>query len=405
MNNWIDYRSTRPCQFSRDNIEAFPEEAVLSLSAAEQLALREQSLAIAANPYDTKEQELFITAARQLTNSFADTSRDFVHQQLENGFGAVLIKGLPIDEMLPVTPSTGGSLPVSYKNTFVSEAMLMALGGLTNAEPFNFRQEGRGTAPLIDNIVPIPSLKTQRGAGGFANNFPFHCESAWHRKRPDYLILLGIREAPDARTLVFSTQMLEHSKWQECSKDVKEWFRLKAPDLYTQMEHAGIPMGTGQYSFEPPIATGDGKMRLNINFNGTECIHEEAVQWLAELEDFVESKTVGAVIAEGNALILNNHLTCHTRTGYTPSFNGLDRWFLRGYFKKDLWAKEQLPDRHDDIYKDLVEQGWITEEGQLTSSFLKYVYQPEETKKLTGKQAALASLAFHYTPVTGSRIV
>ncbi|ASZ12184.1 hypothetical protein CK934_15060 [Chitinophaga sp. MD30] len=281
----------------------------------------------------------------------------------------------------------------------------MALGGLTNAEPFNFRQEGRGTAPLIDNIVPIPSLKTQRGAGGFANNFPFHCESAWHRKRPDYLILLGIREAPDARTLVFSTQMFENSKWQECSSDIKEWFRLKAPDLYTQMEHAGIPMGTGKYSFEPPIAAIDGKMTLNINFNGTECIHEEAVQWLSELEDFIESKTVGAVIAEGNALILNNYLTCHTRTGYTPSFNGLDRWFLRGYFKRDLWAKGIQPDAQEAIYRDLVQEGWITEEGQLTSSFLKYVYLPEETKKLTGKQATLASLAFHYTPVTGSRIV
>jgi L-asparagine oxygenase len=320
----------------------------------------------------------------------------------------VLVKGLPVDEELPVTPQTGGPLPPDYKTTFVSEAMLLALGELTGAEPFNFRQEGQGKAPLIDNIVPVYKLKAQKGAGGFDNNFPFHCESAWHRKRPDYLILLGVRAAEDAQTLVFSTRMFDGTPWQTASADIRQWFRLKAPDLYVQMEKAGIPMGTADFALKPPIEYGPDGIQLHINFNGTDCIDMNAVEWLAGLEDFIESKTVGTIISSGDALLLNNYLTCHTRTGYSPVFNGMDRWFLRGYFKKDLWARnekaaEEIYD--EQAFRELVALGWMSQDGTLTASFSKFVHQPEEVKKLEDREAALAALAFRLTPIAGTRLV
>ena len=407
--NWINYRSTKPLTYAREEIAAFPETCVLHLSAEETELFTQMALAIQANPYRIEEQEDFILGAKKIAAAFSPAARQFIDTHLQQGFGAVQVTGIPIDQDLPDTPATGGPLTPDYKQTFVSEAMLMALGALTGAEPFNFRQEGQGKAPLIDNIVPVYKLKTQKGAGGFDNNFPFHCESAWHRKRPDYLILQGIREAPDARTLVFSTQMFENSKWQDNSLEINNWFRLKAPDLYVQMEQAGIPMGTASYSFEPPLRRDEHGFRLNINFNGTDCVDMNAVNWLSELEDFVEANTVGAVIAPGNALLLNNYITCHTRTGYTPTFNGMDRWFLRGYFKKDLWAKSPSSAHngtHDtNAFNELLDLGWISGDGNLTSSFSKYIYHPEETRQLTGRMAELAALAFHYTPIAGSRLV
>lgn len=407
--NWIDYRSARPYNYSRSEIAPFPEKAVLTLTGEESQLLTEMALSIPVNPYNTKELELFIRHAADIARAFSSSSSAFIRQELEHGFGAVLVKGLPVDEDLPQTPSTGGSLPVSYKKTFVSEAMLIALGVLTGAEPFNFRQEGRGKAPLIDNIVPIQALKSQKGAGGYDNNFPFHCESAWHRKRPDYLILLGVREAPGAYTLVFSVEMFDGTSWLENAGEIKDWFRLKAPDLYVQMESAGIPMGTAKYSFTPPLEKEGDTIRLNINFNGTDCISESAVQWLSALEDFVESKTVGTIITSGDALILHNYNTCHTRTGYQPSFNGDDRWFLRGYFKKNLWekCKENLENNitDDTVIHDLVNAGWMTPEGSLTMEFSKYVFEPDETRKLDDHLNELAAFAFNYTPISGTRIV
>lgn len=408
--NWIDYRTTKPLSYSRSDITTFPESASITLSAEEAALLYAQAIAIEENPYKITEQEAFTVNAKKLAACFSEQTRAGVELVLQAGFGAVHVKGLPVDKNLPATPDKGGSLSPEYKKTFVSEAMLLALGVLTGAEPFNFRQEGMGMSPLIDNIVPVPGLRTQKGAGGFDNNFPFHCESAWHRKRPDYLILLGIREAADARTLIFSTSMLEGTDWVKESRDMQGSFRLKAPDLYIQMEEAGIPMGTAAYSFEPPLCESKNGARLNVNFNGTDCANIDTVEWLARFEEFVEAKAVGAVIAEGSALLINNHKTCHTRTGYTPVFNGMDRWFLRGYFKSNLWSYDVSDagvieefDQHD--IEQLIVLGWMNEERILTSAFSKFVYEPAEIKKLDSQQARLAEIACKHTPIPGSRIV
>jgi L-asparagine oxygenase len=317
-----------------------------------------------------------------------------------------------VDDSLPPTPLSGGSLPIGLKKTFVSEFMILSIGTLTDSEPFNFRQEGRGTAPLIDNIVPIKGLKTQKGAGGFDNKFPFHCESAWHRKRPDYLALLGVREAVDAFTLVFSAEMLNRRNTVQNNGALEGMFRLKSPELYLQMENAGIPLGTARYFSAPPIQFIEkNKIKLNINFNGTDCKNQTAVEWLSKFENFVESRAVGAVLAPGNALILNNNVTCHTRTSFSPSFEGMDRWFLRAYFKKDLWNSDKLTSTSSstnidsETLKRLIEVGWLTEDMRLTKKFLKYVYNPAEIMELDEETAPLASIAFNLTPVEGSRIV
>lgn len=409
--SWIDYRSARPFNFQRTEIPDLPEQYAISLNEKERNDLAGFALSIPFNFYGKEEQENFIAETRKMSALFSSSTRNMIRRELDGGFGAILVRGLPVDEDLPTTPTTGGLLPPDYKKTFIAESTLLALGWLTGAEPFNFRQEGRGKAPLLDNIVPVESLKSQRGAGGYENNFPFHCESAWHRKRPDYLILLGIREGSAAHTLVFSVEMFEGTSWIQDSKDLGNWFRLKAPDLYFQMEKSGIPMGTAKYSFEPPIKAGTSGVRLNINFNGTDCIDEKALNWLSRLEEFIESKTVKTVIGPGNALILNNDLTCHTRTGYQPSFDGMDRWFLRGYFKKDLWSLPNNPYEQNarieegKEFADLISAGWMSREGKLSYSFARYVHQPDEVNKLDGRLAELAALAFHYTPVEGSRIV
>lgn len=403
--NWIDYRSVKPLSYSREVIGCFPEKSKFVLPLWLSAQMEKMAISITANPYLKSEQESFIEASRSIASLIPDDILNSICDGLNNGYGAVLIEGLPTDKYLPDTPLVGGSLTPDYKTTFVAEAMLIMLGILTGAEPFNFRQEGWGKAPLIDNIVPVEKLRVQKGAGGFENNFPFHCESAWHRKRPDYLVLLGVREDVGAQTLIFSVEMLNDHELTRQSSEIESWFRLRSPDLYLQMEQAGIPMGTANYSFEPPIKYENGKIMLNINFNGTDCIHETAVEWLSKLEDFVELNSQGVVICPGNAIILNNYKTCHTRTGYKPGFNGSDRWFLRGYFKNDLWDIKDYPKINNEELSQLIKLGWITEKYELTDAFLKYVYFPDEIKSLDDNLIDLINIAFKYTPIIGNRII
>jgi L-asparagine oxygenase len=406
MEPWIDYRTARPFDYSRERHRPLADDCRIALADEERQLLLEGALNWGTmSPYDRRDAETFIRTAQQVAKAaVAPATRRAIRRVLDDGFGAVLLKNLPTDPELPPTPTAGGLLPVDYKKTHVSEFMLAALGALVNAEVFNFRQEGNGSAPLFDNVVPVRSKARQRGAGGYANNFPFHCESAWHRMRPDYLALVGVRRDAGARTLVTSVTSIEQAGLADTMPG--DGYRLKPPDLYTQMRSKGIPFGTPTYRSQPPVQT-SAAATINVNFNGMACRDPSAVGWLAELEDFVEANAAGCVLGPGDALIMNNSRVCHTRTGYVPEFGPEARWFVRGNFKRDLWADHPDLDEYlsEAEIRALTDQGWLAEDNRLTGRFIRFVEQPTTLATLPDPARQLVEKALNLTPVTGSRIV
>jgi hypothetical protein len=404
---WIDYRTARPARFSRHTGRSLPSHAKVSLTAAEADALYQAALDCPGNPYVPASAEEFIQEAQRASNEvLTEVTRKTAQGILEHGFGALLVENLPTDPDLPPTPPACGGLSPGYKKTFVSEFVSVALSTLADAQLFNFRQEGRGSAPLFDNVIPLQQLRSQRGAGGFENNFPFHSESAWHRMRPDYLALIGLRKAADARTLACSiTDLLDQELLAAMPAGS---YRMKPPELYTQMEEQGVPMGTPFYRVCDPIDTSGATAAVSVNLNGTDCLGAEALEWLARFESVAESNAISAVLEPGNALVMNNSRTCHTRTGFDPILGPEARWFLRGNYKKDLWAAEPasrrtaLPDADLELLADC---GWVDSDGELTTSFLPFVENPQQLSTLPPGQRALAAKALCRTPVRGSRIV
>src|SRR5262249_7858516 len=157
---------------------------------------------------------------------------------------------------------------------------------------------------------------------------------------------------------------------QALIKDLPEGsYRLKPPELYTQMEEQGVPLGTPYYRTCPPVDAAT----MNVNLNGTDCLGREAVDWLARFEDVTESNAISSVLKPGNALILNNYRTCHTRTGFDPCFGPDARWFLRGNFKKNLWGGDLTSPRtalSDADLEQMAAYGWTDGDGNLVASFL-----------------------------------
>jgi L-asparagine oxygenase len=406
MSNWVDYRTTRPVQFSRTQHRTFPANCIVNLSTAEREKLLAGALKCPEKPYNRTESEAFIENAQAVgAHTFSNKTRHAVRQILGDGFGAAWVEGLPTDPDLPPTPTTGGSLKPNYKARFVSEFVLVALGTLIDAELFNFRQEGRGSAPLIDNVVPIPGMEQQRGAGGFANNFPFHCDNAWHRMRPDYLVLVGIRGDPRARTLISSVTDVESTDLTAMMPENS--YRLKPPDLYLQMQARGVPLGTRQFRIKQPLQKSE-KSAINVNFNGMDCRGFEAAQWLASLEEAIESSAVGCVLKPGTAIVMDNSRTCHTRTGYRPNFGPEARWFIRGFFKCNLWKHSQTEAEEfwsEAEIETVREHGWLDTDGLLTSAFMRFIDHPMSIVDLSEALRPLMTKALHKTPVRGCRIV
>ena len=121
-----------------------------------------------------------------------------------------------------------------------------------------------------------------------------------------------------------------------------------------------------------------------------------------------ESNAIGFVLQPGNALLLNNYRTCHTRTGFNPSFGVQARWFLRGNYKTNLWsgdlASRQAVLRPGDM-DQMTAYGWADENGNLSAPFLPFVESPQKVATLPAGMRDLAARALHLTPVRGSRIV
>ncbi|GAA4464708.1 hypothetical protein [Phytohabitans houttuyneae] len=400
MAEWIDYRTANPARFDRDVITPIPAASIVPISAVEHTSLLESAMTIPACPYIPEQREDFIAAAREASRKIlSSATRSAATAVLDSGPGALLLEHLPVDPGEPPSPAAGGSLDPGHKSTFVSEFVCVALSVLVDAEIFNFRQEGRGSAPLFDNVVPIESMRLQRGAGGFANNFPFHCDSTWHRMRPDYLALIGVRAAPQAWTL--SCSVVDLVQTETARRMPLESFRLKPPQLYTQMAEQGIPLGTPEWRMMDPVDA--AATELNVNFNGTDCADPAAVEWLAELEELVEARATGCLLGPGNALLLNNRRVCHTRTGYTPTFGAQARWFVRANFKRALW--DQLPADDHHAAPVMRKNGWLDDAGRLTEAFLPFVENPARVAGLTGEAKEVAAQALHYTPVPRSRLV
>ena len=90
-----------------------------------------------------------------------------------------------------------------------------------------------------------------------------------------------------------------------------------------------------------------------------------------------------------------------------PRFGSDARWFVRGYFKRDLWDGGTYPHEHlsaTDI-RTLEEYGWLTASGRLTTRFQEFVDDPARLGDLPDAVRPLAEKAFHLTPIAESRVV
>ncbi len=59
---------------------------------------------------------------------------------------------------------------------------------------------------------------------------------------------------------------------------------------------------------------------------------------LAELREHLLGALVGTVLEPGDMLIVDNRKAVHGRTGFTPRYDGEDRWLRRCFTVSDIRA-------------------------------------------------------------------
>ena len=252
---------------------------------------------------------------------------------------ALRITGLPVDPVLPDTPPDGQTM--TAKTTFVTEGVLMAIGR-TLGHPYAFREEKKGQ--VVQQVCPVRGSESMLGNEGSKAHLVMHVEDSCSEFRPHYLLLSCVRGDRDhqAKTGIASgLAIASRLRPEHLAAARRPEFRIRAPDSF-------VTAGGPAYSEPTPIFIGPEKyleLRLDLP-EFTECMTEGAAEAFAAIQEVMAEPGVVyyADLQPGEALVLANRKIGHSRTVFTPYYDGKDRWLQRMFVISDPWLMREHVD-------------------------------------------------------------
>ncbi|MEU1480044.1 TauD/TfdA family dioxygenase [Streptomyces sp. NPDC001668] len=238
--------------------------------------------------------------------------------------GALVLRMLPIGAAhLPSTPMVKGS--VQHDPSLPAAMLLLFAAGL--GDPAAFAAEKSGA--LVQDVVPVPGQETVQGNVGSVE-LTFHTENAFHVHRPDYVMLLCLR--PDHE----GTAELRTS----CARRVLPLLTpgtrqaLGRPEYVTEAPPSFGPAGEGTAH---AVLTGDpDDPDWCFDEAATKAVTPEGRAALAELAEVAHRTYTGVLLRPGDLAVVDNRVTLHGRSAFTPRYDGHDRWLQRTFAFSDL---------------------------------------------------------------------
>ncbi len=312
------------------------EGTVLDITDEEHARLRELLAFATRSP--RADFETFFEEARLLFHEMPRRLRqvlvDFAKRG--NSDGALLLRNLPTDPVLPPTPTLSGERP--QKATWVSELWMCCVASALG-EPVAYLQEKQGN--LFQDVFPTAQNADKLSSESSAILLDFHTEIAFHPYLPEYLLLYGLRQDPDkqART-IFSS--------------VRRFFHLLPPGerdtLFSDLFRTGVDYSFGNLEEVPgagPLVSVlfgdrlDPFLRYDLDLMAGETpAAKHALQVVREL---VNEAKRDVVIEPGSLLVLDNRRCVHARSDFKAYYDGRDRWLQRMAVVRDL--EPSLSDR------------------------------------------------------------
>lgn len=239
--------------------------------------------------------------------------------------GALLVRGLSVDESsVPETPMVSGSV---QREATIPAALLMLVASAFG-DPIAFREEKSGA--MVQNVVPVPGSEDVQGNEGSVL-LTFHNENAFHRHRPDYVLLICLRADHD-RVAGLRTASI---------RQVYDMLTGEHRDALFRKEFVTAPppsFGSAQTELEPHavLAGALDDPDVMVDFAATEPLTERAGEALAELQSLFAEHALTHYLTPGDLAIVDNRVTVHGRTSFIPRYDGQDRWLQRTTVTQNL---------------------------------------------------------------------
>lgn len=264
--------------------------------------------------------------------------KDFRDHGNEDGY--LLLRGLPVDDDLPETPT---STPAPEDRPLIAAEAWLALVGRVLGLPTGYHELRFGT--VYHDVYPSPGAHYLSSETS-ETLLEFHTEMTYHRHQPQYVMLACSRADHERRaaTLVASirkairlldegSKRLLLSKTIPCNVDVS--FRGDDPDL-RRGPVANVRVLAGDA--DDPMLGYDRELLAPDN--------AEDEQALAALSRALDEVTEPVKLTPGDVLIVDNYRTTHARTPFTPRWDGRDRWLHRMYIRVPgrMWGTGEAAD-------------------------------------------------------------
>jgi L-asparagine oxygenase len=235
--------------------------------------------------------------------------------------GRLRIRGLPVRPDGP-TPIQAGSVE---RNATLSSAALM-LCMLELGEVIAFRNEKSGA--LVQNVVPVPGHEHDQSNAG-SRPLVMHVENVHHDHRPDYVALLCLRNDHDGQAglqLASIRDALCLIPYQHRQILAEPRFRSTPPPSFG---------GLGGQPVHPVLLGSPDDPDIRVDFANTHPMDDDAAVAMAALKQAIGSVRGELVLTAGDLAIVDNRVTLHGRSAFTPRYDGNDRWLQRAFVHID----------------------------------------------------------------------
>lgn len=311
--------------------------AVFTLGALEaaDLAYLAHRLAGERHPAtEIDDHELLVKAEVAVRRASPDLVASLVHFRLMGSRdGILLLRGMPIDDPLPRTPPAGnftGSWRDLSRAT-MSQLMVMSILG----DVISYADEKGGR--LIQDICPVRGAEQRQENTGSAL-LELHTEDGFHPNKPDFLSLLALRSDhyQKAMTVACGIRAVLPQLGPEVVAALRRpHYRIRLASSFGGPDVTST--GEAACSRPTPVLTGcPGDPDLCVDFHATEPLNDAAGEALAVLRRHILGSLVGMALAPGDMLIVDNRKAVHGRTGFSPRYDGNDRWLRRCFAVADI---------------------------------------------------------------------
>jgi alpha-ketoglutarate-dependent taurine dioxygenase len=286
------------------------------------------------NPYE--DFEAFFTEARHVSTAMPQRVSEKLAKfaKYGNADGAILLRNLPQDPLLPPTPiKANGQAKI---NTHMSELWMCSIASFFG-EPIGYVQEREGK--IFQDVFPTHEHADKLSSRSFSATLGFHTEMVFHPFSPDHLFLYGLRQDrnKDARTLFSSIRKVLLSL-PASIKDIllSKSFRLSFSHVHSPYKVHGKPVSEAE---GPNISILYGEESdPSIRFEKEMMVAQtpEAQEALEILSELISKNLSEVTIEPGSLLILDNRHCVHARSVFNAQFDGQDRWLRRMHIVRSL---------------------------------------------------------------------